>query len=63
MALQLSKVHLRNPSESHQWSSPSLDLAQQTVFHISDPAVNETLANIILEHLNKTSEKRATLPA
>ena len=50
-----------NWSESRHWSFHSLAAAQQSVSAISDPSFTE--ANKALEHLQKTSEKRATLPA
>ena len=52
------EIHLRTAIDRFL---RSLNKPQQTVSIISDPAFNE--ANEGLKHLQKTSEKRATLPA
>ena len=57
---QFTKAHQRNPSESRQWSFPSLAAALSKRFStISDSTFKE--ANKALEHLQKTSEKHATI--
>ena len=52
-----------NPSETRHWSFPSRSMPLNKPFSfISDPAFTHE-ANKALEHLQKTSEKLATLPA
>ena len=57
----LTKGHQWNPSKSRHWSFPSRSLPLNKPFSfISDPAFTD--ANKALKHLQKTSEKRTTLP-
>ena len=55
----IDEIHLRATSDRFLRRTP-LD---KPFSIISDPVVTEALANELLEHLNKTSEKRAALPA